>query len=153
MELPEFITDNMNIVLIIVGAIISLMVIKLATKILFRLIILTVVLIGLFLAYQQFSGTNIIDDTQSLYCSNTQTDLTKCNCFVKPIIQDLETRFSPEGLKKLKSKKLLANTEFIKSYKRKESEIQNCFESVGDSKGILDEILNDIKRNGLKILQ
>ena len=40
----------------------------------------------------------------------------------------------------LKSKKLLANTEFIKSYKIQENKIRTCFETIGDSSGILEEV-------------
>ena len=110
-------------------------------------------MIAAFIGYQQFSGTNIIDDIQYIYCKEKTLDSTKCKCFVTPIITDLETRFSEKELGKLKSKKLRANTEFIKSYKAKEDEIKKCFEKFGDSKGILDEILSDIKKTKLNILK
>ena len=70
-----------------------------------------------------------------------------------PIMQDLETKYNTEELIDLKSKKLRANTEFIKSYKAKEAEIKICFENNDQSLGILDEILGTIKKNGFKILQ
>jgi len=126
---------------------------KLVTKILFRLIIVFVIAIFSLIAYQQFANTNIIDDIQLLYCEGKKSDPVKCTCFVKPIIMDLETRFSEIELEKLKTKKLKINTEFIKSYKRQENEITNCFETIGESSGILEEILNDVKQEGLKILK
>ena len=152
MEVPQIITDNLDVILIITGAIMSILAIKLITKILFKLITICVILIGLFIGYQQFLGTNIIDDIQALYCKDNNQNEVKCACFVTPIINDLESRFTPTELIELKTKKLKANTEFIKSYKIQENEITICFESKGVSKGLLDEILKDIKEMGLNLL-
>ena len=66
---------------------------------------------------------------------------------------DLEKRFPQKELEVLKTKKLKVNTEFIKSYKIQENKIKTCFETIGDSSGILEEILSDIKKEGLKILK
>ena len=153
MSIPSFISDNLDILLAIAAIIASLLAIKLVTKILFRLIIVLVIAIFALITYQQFSDTNIIDDVQALYCTGEKAEPVKCACFVKPIIMDLEKRFSQEELNKLKTKKLKVNTEFIKSYKIQEQEIKNCFETIGSSSGILEEIFNDIKRQGLKILK
>lgn len=153
MEAQQLISENLDIILIIITIITSLLVMKLVTKILFRLIIVFVIAIFSLIAYQQFANTNIIDDIQLLYCEGKKSDPVKCTCFVKPIIMDLETRFSEIELEKLKTKKLKINTEFIKSYKRQENEITNCFETIGESSGILEEILNDVKQEGLKILK
>ena len=141
MNIPSFISSNLDILLAIVAIIASLLVIKLVTKILFRLIIVLVIAIFSLITYQQFSDTNIIDDVQSLYCTGKKAEPIKCACFVKPIIVDLERRFSEEELKKLKTKKLKVNTEFIKSYKIQEQEIKSCFETIGSSSGILEDIL------------
>ncbi len=129
------------------------MVIKLVTKILFKLMIVIVIIIGVFVTYQVFSGTNIIDDINTLYCTDDNKNEIKCTCFVQPIISDLTNKYSPEELAILKAKKLRANTEFIKSYKAQEKEIKLCFEKHGESIGILNEILDSIKKNGLKVIQ
>lgn len=153
MEAQKLISENLDIILIVITIIASLLIMRLVTKILFRLIIVLVVAIFALIAYQQFANTNIIDDIQTLYCDGEKSDPIKCTCFVKPIVMDLEKRFSEDELEKLKNKKLKVNTEFIKSYKIQEGEIKNCFETIGESSGILQEILNDIKQEGLKILK
>lgn len=151
--MQEFISQNIDIIIIIGAIITSLLVIKLVTKILFRLIIVLVISITTLITYQQLSGTNIIDDLQSLYCNGKNSDPIKCSCFVTPIIIDIETRFSQQEIEVLKRKKLKINTEFIKSYKIKEDEIRNCFEETGQSSGIIEEILKDIKHESLKLLK
>ena len=151
--MENFVINNLDIILTIGGVLLSLMVIKLVTKILFKLIIIIIIITGGFVTYQIFSGTNIIDDINTLYCEGETIDVIKCKCFVMPIMQDLETKYNPEELIALKAKKLRANTEFIKSYKTKETEIKMCFENNDQSLGILDEILGNIKKNGFKILQ
>ena len=146
--------ELIHIALIILVILLAFMVIKLVTKILFRLIIIVLIIIGGLIAYQQLLGTNIIDGIENLYCQGENIDTMKCSCFVRPILSDLNTRFSPEQLKDLKSnniiQKLRANTEFIKSYSIKENEMKMCFETLGQSSGILEEIYKDIKRSGLK---
>ena len=153
MDIQAFIYQNLDTILVILSIIASLLVIKLVTKILFRLIIVLVIAIFSLITYQQFSGTNIIDGVQSLYCKGKKADPVKCACFVKPILMDLEKRFPQKELEVLKTKKLKVNTEFIKSYKIQENKIKTCFETIGDSSGILEEILSDIKKEGLKILK
>ena len=153
MDLLTQINENLDLILLIGSIIASFFVIKLVTKILFRLIILLLIITTSLVLYQKFSNTNIIDDIKQLYCEEEKLDLIKCNCFVNPIINDLNTRFNEEELEILKTKKLKANTEFLKSYKIKEKEIKNCFQTTGDSSGILDEIFNDIKKSGLKIIE
>ena len=153
MEVQKLVSENLDVILIIITIVASLLIMRLVTKILFRLIIVLVIAIFSLIAYQQFANTNIIDDIQTLYCNGEKSDPIKCTCFVKPIIMDLEKRFSDDELEKLKNKKLKVNTEFIKSYKLQEKEIKNCFETIGESSGILQEILNDIKQEGLKILK
>ena len=152
MDVNSFITENINIIFLILGIIIGLALIKLATKILFRLIILIILITGSNIGYQQIFQKNIIDDVTNLYCKNKKEIQTQCICFVQPILKDLNNRFPGELIDELKKNKLKCNTEFIKSYKIKELEIKNCLE--GNHKGnILEDILNEIKSTGLKILK
>ena len=153
MDILTLINENLDLILLIGSIIASFFVIKLVTKILFRLIILLLIITTSLVVYQKFSNTNIIDDINQLYCEGEKLDLIKCSCFVNPIINDLNTRFNEEELEILKTKKLKANTEFLKSYKIKENEVKNCFQTMGDSSGILEEIFNDIKKSGLKIIE
>ena len=140
MDFTSMITDNIDIILIIGAIILGLTLIKLATKILFRLIIILVIIVGSYLGYQQLLGKNIIDNFSNLYCTKENIDPIKCNCFVTPILDDLNTRFSQKELEALKKNKIKCNTEFIKSYKKNESGIKKCFEKSGKST-ILEEIL------------
>tara|TARA_B100000427_G_scaffold295323_1_gene274384 strand:+ start:241 stop:699 length:459 start_codon:yes stop_codon:yes gene_type:complete len=152
MDLKAFISENVDIILVAGAIILGFTLIKLATKILFRIIIFLVILIGIYMGYQQVLGKNIIDDLSNLYCETENLDLVKCTCFIEPILNDLSNRFSIQEIEQLKQNKLKSNAEFIKSYKTKELEIKNCFERLGEST-ILEEILKDIKKNGLKILK
>ncbi len=148
----DFIFNNLDIILIILGICLSMMVIKSVTKILFRLIIISLILTAAVIGYQVYSGTNIIDNISNTYCK-AKNNTVKCECFVKPIILNLEERLTKEGLEELKENKLRTNTEFIKSYKIQEKEIKKCFKELGESNGILEDILNDIKKSGFRILQ
>lgn len=150
--MKDFISNNLDIILIILGICLSMMVIKSVTKILFRLIIVSLILTAAVIGYQVYSGTNIIDNISNTYCK-TDNNMVKCECFVKPIISNLEERLTKEGLEALKENKLRTNTEFIKSYKIQEKEIKECFNELGESNGILEDILNDIKKSGFRILQ
>tara|TARA_B100001250_G_C19786568_1_gene784465 strand:- start:1256 stop:1708 length:453 start_codon:yes stop_codon:yes gene_type:complete len=150
--MKDFILNNSDLLLVIAAILLSFMVIKLVTKILFKLIIVIAVLTGSFIIYQVFSGTNIIDSVTVLYCENQNINEVKCKCFVEPIILDLKNRFNEQELIDLKSKKLRANTEFIKSYKLQEDKIKTCFNNE-NSNSILEEVLRDIKNGGLKILK
>ena len=152
MDLKDFIAENIDILIIIGAILLGFTLLKMATKILFRLIIILVILIGSYMGYQQIFGKNTIDDLSNLYCNKKNTDVTKCTCFIEPIVQDLNLRFSTEELNHLKKNKIKSNAEFIKSYKRKETEIKTCFEKLGKGT-ILEEILKDIKESGLQILK
>tara|TARA_B100001250_G_C19734544_1_gene760143 strand:+ start:858 stop:1310 length:453 start_codon:yes stop_codon:yes gene_type:complete len=150
MEIKEFIVENLDIVILVIGIILSLALLKLATKILFRLIIFLVILIGGYVGYQQIFEKNIIDDTYNLYC-HEKTEI-KCTCFVQPILAALENKFPKEELDKLKNNKLKCNTEFIKAYRLHEQKIKTCLNQNGEN-NILEEIVKDIKKSGLKILK
>ena len=150
--MKDFIINNLDLILLVVGILLSIMVIKMVTKILFKLIIVILIITGSFVTYQIFSGTNIIDSVTMLYCDNENIDEVKCQCFVEPIITDLQSRFNEQELLDLKAQKLRANTEFIKSYKLQEENIKTCFNN-NNSSSILEEILQDIKSGGLKILK
>ena len=131
-----------QIILIIAAIILSMMALKFVTKLLFRLIIVLITIITFYMAYQHFSGTNIIDEITKI-CNPNNSEPIKCACFVQPILTDLNDRFNTEEIESLKKNKLKSNIEFGRSFKTKESEIKNCFETLGETT-ILEELLNDI---------
>lgn len=134
-----------QIILIIAAIIISFMVIRLATKMLFRLIILLIVIVGCYLGYNALTEQYIVERVYSLYCDETNIDQVKCECFVQPIIKDLEARHGgPDFLEELSKTIGKPDIEFFKSLTNQETEIQACFEKNGAS-GLLDEIKTDLK--------
>ena len=136
----DFSPENLTQIMIVIIALVAAWIVfKLITRIIFKIILpILILLIGGYFAYQYYGG-NLIEDITELYCEGDNIDEVKCECFVKPIISDLESRLSKE--------ELLAVTgdDFISSYLNKEEEINSCFESKGKTKSIADDVLKDIK--------
>ena len=132
--------ETTQIIIIIAAIILSLMALKFVTKLLFRLILVLIMLIVFYMGYQHFSGTNILDNISKL--CNQDNDL-KCECFTKPILKDINTRFNDEEIKKIKQNKLKCNIEFGRSFQTKELEIKKCFNKHGET-SLLEEVLNEI---------
>lgn len=138
--------DLTQIIIIIIAISLALIVFKLLTRIIFKVILpILVLLIGGYFVYQYYGPGNLIEDITELYCEGNDVDEVKCECFVKPIISDLESRLSVEDIIKLKNNPLKSNEEFHISYKNKQEEINSCFESKGESKSMADDIFKDIK--------
>jgi len=98
------------------------------------------------MGYQYFADRNIIDDISKL-CTK-EKDPIKCSCFAKPILNDLNSKFSKQEIKELKENTLKSNIEFTRAFKNVEGEINSCFETLGETT-LLEEILDDIKLKGL----
>ena len=130
-----------QIIIILAAIVLTLMALKYVTKILFRLILVLIVMIIFYMGYQHFSGSNIFDNLNNI-CLKENTP--KCSCFAKPILEDLNSRFTEDELNKLKNNMLKSNIEFGRSYQAKESEIKKCFEELGQN-SLLEEILSEIK--------
>ena len=138
--------DLTQIIIIIIAISLALIVFKLLTRIIFKVILpILVLLIGGYFVYQYYGPGNLIEDITELYCEGNDVDEVKCECFVKPIISDLESRLSVEDIINLKNNPLKSNEELHISYKNKQEEINSCFESKGESKSMADDIFKDIK--------
>ena len=74
-------------------------------------------------------------------------DNVKCKCFTSVIIHDFESRFSVNEIDSIKTDPIKSMQEFYNSYLIKKVDIQSCFEINGESSGIIDDILNDIKED------
>ena len=132
--------DLQNIIILIVSIILAFFAIKYITKIIFKLLILIVIFLSGLILYQQLSNTNMIDNVESLYCHDNEVNI-KCECFVMPILADLNKRFPSENeIEKIKSQKIKSNTEFLKSFTNVEEEIKICFEEKNESIGIFLEL-------------
>ena len=138
--------DVTQIIIIISVIIVSWIVFKMISKIIFKIILpILIVLIGGYFLYQSLGPGNLIEDVTEVYCEGATVDEIKCECFVKPIILDLENRFNTQQLLDLKSNPIRSAEEFINSYNNKKDEINKCFQSKGESANIADSIFEDIK--------
>ena len=122
-----------------------------------KLILLTIVIIGLG-AYLYF-GTNLftekrqelaqkftIENVKEQYCSGniSQNDKIKCECILVPLFDDLNKRFSREELAELEKNKTKLITEIFKSFHFKKNEINNLLEEK-NSVAVLEEFKKEIK--------
>jgi len=130
-----------QIIIILAAIVLTLMALKYVTKILFRLILVLIFMIIFYMGYQHFSGSNIFDNLNNI-CIKENTP--KCSCFAKPILDDINSRFTEDELNILKRNMLKSNIEFGRSYQAKEAEIKECFEELGQN-SLLEEILSEIK--------
>ena len=138
--------DFTQIIIIIIAISVAWIVFKLLTRFIFKILLpILILLIGGYFAYQYYGPGNLIEDITELYCEGNDVDEVKCECFVKPIISDLESRLSVEALLKLENNPLKSTEEVYTSYKNKQKEISSCFESKGKTKSMADDVLKDIK--------
>ena len=138
--------DLTQIIIIIIAISIAWVVFKLLTRFIFKILLpILILLISGYFIYQYYGPGNLIEDITELYCEGNDVDEVKCECFVKPIISDLESRLSVEALLKLENNPLKSTEEVYTSYKNKQKEISSCFESKGKTKSMADDVLKDIK--------
>ena len=106
--------DLTVIIIIIVAIIVAYIVFKFISKIIFKIVLpLLIVLIGGYFLYQYFGPGNLIEDITEIYCEGDNIDEVKCECFVKPIILDLETRLTAQQIIDMKNSPLRSTEEFI----------------------------------------
>ena len=144
----DFSPENLTQIMIVIIALVAAWIVfKLITRIIFKIILpILILLIGGYFAYQYYGPGNLIEDITELYCQGNNIDEVKCECFVKPIISDLESRLSNEEFLGLKNDPFRSAEEFHISYKNKQEEINSCFESKGKTKSMADDVLKDIKK-------
>jgi len=92
---------------IIIGAIallVLIIIVRFLTKKVFKilLVIFLIAAVGLF-GYMYLTGIHTISGLEDKYCNDTsdKTDSLKCVCIVKPISEDLHSRFSEEELENM----------------------------------------------------
>jgi hypothetical protein len=138
--------DLTQIIIIITIIMVAYIVFKFISKIIFKIVLpILIILVGGYFLYQYYGPGNLIEDITEVYCEGDNMDEIKCDCFVKPIILDLETRFTAQQLLDLKNSPLKSTEEFITSYQNKKAEINKCFESKGSSSNIASSVFEDIK--------
>ena len=124
------------------------LVIKFATKFLYKILLLVFIVLILIYSFFNFTEKNIFDTMQELYCEEeSKVDNLKCACFANNIISDFKIRnndLSNKELEELKNNTSKSFREFIKSYNSTKHVINSCFEENGQSGGMIEEIKNDI---------
>jgi|TARA_B110000967_G_scaffold156904_1_gene161979 energy-coupling factor transporter transmembrane protein EcfT len=139
--------DLTQIIIIIISIAAAWIVFKLITKFIFKIVLpILILLIGVYFAYQYYGPGDLIKSITELYCEGDNIDQVKCECFVEPIISDLESRLSLEEMLELKNNPLKSTEEFHTSYKNKKDVINSCFQEKGESGNLGEDILKDIKK-------
>ena len=143
----DFTAENFTqLMIVIIALVAALIVFKLITRIIFKIILpILIVLIGGYFAYQYYGPGNLMNDITTLYCEGSNVDEVKCECFVKPIIVDMESRLTAQQILDFENDPLKSSQELFVSYQNVKDEINSCFESKGESKSIVDDILEDVK--------
>lgn len=136
----------MNYLFWIIAIVLALAVLKFVSRIIGKLIGF-VVIIGLVGAVMYFNGWGPFQTTATspehlmdTYCRNDHPQPAYCECIVKPIVADLERRFSPRELDDLNEKRLESAYAFKKSLEAQKLTITQCLESR-DEEGLLREFL------------
>jgi|TARA_B110000459_G_C16624721_1_gene504353 hypothetical protein len=139
--------DLTQIIIIIIAIAAAWMVFKLLSKFIFKIVLpILILLIGVYFAYQYFGPGDLMKSITELYCEGDNIDPVKCECFVQPIISDLESRLSAEEFLELKNNPLKLTEEFHISYKNKKDAINACFQEKGETGNLGEDILKDLKK-------
>ena len=143
----DFTAENFTQLMIVIIALVAAWIVfKLITRIIFKIILpILIVLIGGYFAYQYYGPGNLMNDITSLYCEGSNVDEVKCECFVKPIILDMESRLTSQQILDFENDPLKSTEELFISYQNVRDEINSCFKSKGKSESIVDDMLKDIK--------
>jgi hypothetical protein len=138
--------DFSQLIIIVIALLVAWIVFKLITRIIFKIILpILIVLIGGYFAYQYYGPGNLMKDVTRLYCEGSNIDEVKCECFVKPIILDMESRLTSQQILDFENDPLKSTEELFISYQNVRDEINSCFKSKGKSESIVDDMLKDIK--------
>ena len=138
--------DFSQLIIIVIALLVAWIVFKLITRIIFKIILpILIVLIGGYFAYQYYGPGNLMKDVTRLYCEGSNIDEVKCECFVKPIILDMESRLTSKQILDFENDPLKSTEELFISYQNVRDEINSCFKSKGKSESIVDDMLKDIK--------
>ena len=138
--------DFSQLIIIVIALLVAWIVFKLITRIIFKIILpILIVLIGGYFAYQYYGPGNLMKDVTRLYCEGSNVDEVKCECFVKPIILDMESRLTSQQILDFENDPLKSTEELFISYQNVRDEINSCFKSKGKSESIVDDMLKDIK--------
>lgn len=144
--------DIKTILTIVIGLIVLFIIIKFFTKVLAK-IIAFVIVAGLILYILFYWNGGIINagkekfilyELQDKYCVE-KLDTVKCECIIKPLINDIKANHTTEEILKLKDNRIKAFEILIESLNREKENIKQCLKE-NDSGFELDEFINDLKK-------
>ena len=138
-----------DILLLIAAIIIAWIVFKFVTQVIVKIIVFLILIIFCYSLYKTHTSSNIIQELQSQFCDDSQDNSINCDCFVTPIISDLNERFSKTALDSLQSNNIESVKEIFISLDNKREEISDCFIANGKTDFLLDEFITEFK-NKLK---
>jgi hypothetical protein len=91
----------------------------------------------------------ILYELQDKYCKGDQTDRTKCDCIITPLVKKLKEKYSDEEILKLQKNKARSIAEVIKLANENKDEIKTCLKSK-KSESSWDDFIKDIKKVDIK---
>lgn len=141
------------IILMIIAAFIVLrFVVKIIAKIIAFLVIL--VLIGYLLFFWNGGLLDLgnkdfmLNELEQKYCVE-QKDEVKCDCIVKPLINDIEDKYTAEEITQMQERKLKSLRVIVQSLKENKTEIQQCLKER-NAEGVWKDFLQDLKNTDVK---
>lgn len=145
-----------NIILIAVGIIVILIILRFVTQILAKIIAVVLVLAAIFYFLFMFNGGLVslgednfmLYEFQEKYCEE-QFDTVKCNCLITPLIEELESSYTPEEIDELKKNKLKSAKVIKELIEARKSEIMLCLEE-NDTGLSMEDLLKEMKSLEIK---
>ncbi len=151
-----------NIIILGVVIVLAVIVIKFVTKFLAKLIAFLIVAGLIFYALFYWDGGILslgnedfmLYELRQKYCIEEE-DKTKCDCLIQPLIDDVESKYSPEEIQRFRRNKIKSINIITSSIRSKRVEIRQCFKENKSDKSLeenLEEIKNKMLRKKLKDL-
>lgn len=148
--------DLENIIILAIIIILAFLVIRFVTKILAKVIAFLIVIAVVFYALFYWDGGILslgnedfmLYELREKFCED-EKDQTKCNCLIEPLIEDVESKYSPEEIQKIKKNKIKSINIITSSLRSQREEIRQCFRENSEGK-TLDESLEEVKNKMLR---
>lgn len=92
-----------------------------------------------------------LEDLEDLYCTEdmSRTDSLKCQCIVKPLLEDMQSRFTETELDHLRTRRLRYAAELAKSFRNQKERIKRELEA-NNASHLLKDIGKDLKKKSKK---
>jgi len=139
-----------TIIIIGVAIIICILILKLLSKIAFKIIAIVIVGFGAFyfLNFLNCSSDKsdhqefIMVELQKKYCKGNKNE-AKCKCIINPVLKDIKKDYSKKELRELQGNKLKSLQIIFSSLNENKTQIQRCMKkqnAMGEWDDFVDEI-------------